>query len=188
MFSVDLPRSAYLSAGRRRASLSPLLHSTRELPACTPGLTVTRYLHIHINLFKLKSIGLRWPLFQGCWSSSDGCKDDCILESLTSYEEKTSSLKFCCCSGKFCNSEWREIEEESQGEKSSRAVDVIEKLQLSFFDAKNLSVLITVGSLSLTLVTLISLSLFFLYRRKLRKDVTLDKFHIDKVGLISNKI
>jgi len=125
------------------------------------------------------------PILQGCWSPGDGCNEECIMKSLHSYEEKTSSLKFCCCSTKICNLEWRE---EDTSEQSSSQVNVIEKLELSFLNVDYFSVLVATTSLSLTLVLFSFIIVIFMYKDRFQKHKILDKFYTDKVGLISNKI
>lgn len=54
---------------------------------------------------------------QGCWTPGDGCEEDCRVTPLVSTSllqrlepgfsgTGLSELKFCCCSGQFCNQNW----------------------------------------------------------------------------------
>jgi len=82
-------------------------------------------------------------LSQGCWDPGHGCSSPCTLSTVLpssinkNGDLSSSALKFCCCSGDFCNTNWRDAQVEKDNdqkevdESKQKYEDGIKKIRLS---------------------------------------------------------
>jgi len=135
---------------------------------------------------------------QGCWTPGDGCDGDCRLTPLVSTSllqrlepgssgASLSELKFCCCSGEFCNQNWA-----IKQKKTPQNYGSVNK-SYQFFQhpsTTELVLLIIVIILSIIATTLI---VFLVCRcpmsqRKVRPEQIsiMNEFSNDKISLLRN--
>jgi len=93
-------------------------------------------------------------LSQGCWDPGHGCSSPCTLSTVLpssinkNGDLSSSALKFCCCSGNFCNTNWRDVQVEKSkdqkqvNESKQKYEDEIKKIRLSMTEIFLLIVLI----------------------------------------------
>ena len=133
---------------------------------------------------------------QGCWTPGDGCEDDCRVTQLMSSSllqrlepgssgASLSELKFCCCSGHFCNQNWSP--RQKKGTENYGSVNKSYK----FFQhpsTTELVLLIIVVLLSIIATVLIAVLVWSqMSRSKIRPENSImNEFSNDKMSLLRN--
>ena len=91
----------------------------------------------------------------------------------------------------MCNLNWQEVEEQEEQEEEeeeSQTTTDINRQELPVFQLEYFSLLVATISLSLSLVLLTIVLLSLYWRRRSQKNRVLEKFYNEKVCLISNQI